>query len=87
MATAARWLLSGDLARLADSDAFALACNLYIGVRLTTNDDIVFNQLDRVILAVVCPVLGRKASKLLRVQNLIAIGSATTTIAFLRRFL
>ena len=80
---AAWWLLlSVDLARLANPDAFALPSDLHVGVGLAADDNVVLYQLDRVVLAVV-PVLRRESSKLLRIQNLVVVAAAPC-IALLR---
>ena len=74
-------MLSVDLARLAYPYAFALSSDLHVWIGLTADDNIVLNQLDRVVLAVVS-VLGRKASKLLRIQNLVVITAAPCIALF-----
>lgn len=63
--------LGGYLTRLADADAFALPCDLDVGVSLAANDDIVLDQLDRVVLAIVAGlVLRGESTELLRVEDL-----------------
>ena len=46
-------VLSRDLARLADSDTLPLTSNLHIWISLTTDDDVIFNEFDCVVLTVI----------------------------------
>lgn len=46
-------ILGGHLAGLADPDALSLASDLHILVHLTTDNDIVFDKLDSIVLAII----------------------------------
>jgi len=64
---------------LPNSDAFALARNFDIRINLTTDYDVLLDQLDRVILAI-RDLLGRETTELLWVEDFAAATSLSASL-------
>ena len=79
-------ILCIDLAGLADADAFTLPGDLDIWIVLASDDDVLLDQLDSVVLAV-RDLLRRVAAELLGIQDLAhTLSSLDNLITILRVF-